>query len=105
MPSQRHYRILYHHRTQALDGQRVHINAIQHSLRQLGHEVIEVSPLPGGEDAGGSSHQTMRRRILTAVAERTPKGAYELLEMGYNLAGDRAMGAGARRARPARHRR
>jgi glycosyltransferase involved in cell wall biosynthesis len=42
----------------------------------------------------------MRRRILTAVAERTPKGAYELLEMGYNLAGYRAMGAAIRRARP-----
>jgi glycosyltransferase involved in cell wall biosynthesis len=100
MPSQRRYRILYHHRTQALDGQRVHINAIQHSLRQLGHEVVEVSPLPGGETAGGASLPTMRRRLLTALAERTPKGAYELLESGYNLVGYRAMAAAIRRARP-----
>jgi glycosyltransferase involved in cell wall biosynthesis len=94
------YRILYHHRTQALDGQRVHINAIQQALREQGHEVLEVSPLPAVESAGGRAVPTWRRRVLQSVAGLTPKGAYEALELSYNLVGYRALRAAIRSFKP-----
>ena len=37
-------KILYHHRTQAEDGQAVHIRALQRAFAAEGHEVHEVSP-------------------------------------------------------------
>jgi glycosyltransferase involved in cell wall biosynthesis len=94
------YRILYHHRTQALDGQRVHITTIQRALRQLGHEVLEVSPLPAVEAAGGASVPTLRRRVLEKVAAATPKGAYEGLELAYNFVGFRALASAIRTFKP-----
>jgi len=94
------YRILYHHRTQALDGQRVHINAIQQALRDQGHEVLEVSPLPAVESAGGRAVPTWRRRVLQSVAALTPKGAYEALELSYNVVGYRALMSAIRSFEP-----
>ena len=35
-------RILYHHRTQAEDGQAVHIRSLIRAFESLGHEVWEV---------------------------------------------------------------
>ena len=94
------YRILYHHRTQALDGQRVHINAIQQALKDLGHDVLEVSPVRAIEPAGAASIPTPRRRVLQTLADHTPKGAYELLELGYNVVGYQTLAAAIRRFRP-----
>lgn len=94
------YRILYHHRTQALDGQRVHITTIQRALRELGHEVVEVAPLPAVELAGGIQVPTLRRRFLSQAARIAPKGAYEGLELTYNLVGYRALTAAIQKLRP-----
>jgi glycosyltransferase involved in cell wall biosynthesis len=94
------YRILYHHRTQALDGQRVHINAIQGALRELGHTVVEVSPLPAVEAAGAESVPTVRRRVFERIAAFAPRGVYEALELGYNVVGYRALASAIRAARP-----
>ena len=94
------YRILYHHRTQALDGQRVHINAIQRALREQGHDVVEIAPLPAVEAAGGTPVRTWRRQVLEHVASAAPRGAYELLELSYNLVGYRSLAAAIRAVRP-----
>ena len=42
-PRARRLRILYHHRTQAEDGQAVHIRAMQRAFAAEGHEVFEVA--------------------------------------------------------------
>ena len=94
------YRILYHHRTQALDGQRVHINAIQEALQALGHEVMEVSPLPATEQAGATSIRTPRRRLFERMAAVAPKGLYETAELAYNLAAYRALSSAIVRFKP-----
>lgn len=94
------YRILYHHRTQALDGQRVHINAIQRAFRDQGHDVVEVAPLPAVEAAGGTPVRTWRRQVLEKVASTAPRGAYEVLELSYNLVGYRSLAAAIRAVRP-----
>jgi glycosyltransferase involved in cell wall biosynthesis len=94
------YRILYHHRTQALDGQRVHINAIQRALREQGHEVIEIAPLPAVEAAGGQTRRTWKRVALEALARAAPRGGYEALELSYNLVGYMALSAAIRRVNP-----
>lgn len=72
-------KILYHHRTQAADGQYVHISELTHALESLGHEIIMVGP-GGGEkrkmDAGTDSGPSLRDRL--------PSWLYELLEFGYS---------------------
>ncbi len=94
------YRILYHHRTQALDGQRVHIRAIQDALRELGHEVIEVAPLPATERAGAAAVRTRKRVVLQTLAEHTPAALYEGLELAYNLEAYRTLRSTIKRVRP-----
>lgn len=95
-----HYRILYHHRTQALDGQRVHIHEIQRALRAMGHAVVEVAPLPADEPAGGVARRGLRRRLLSTIAEHTPPGVYELLELAYNVPAYVRLSRAIRRVRP-----
>jgi glycosyltransferase involved in cell wall biosynthesis len=96
----RRYRILYHHRTQALDGQRVHIREIQKALVAMGHDVMEVSPVPSTEQAGGEQAAGLKRSLMAAVAEHTPAGAYELLELGYNVPIYSRLARAIRRFRP-----
>jgi glycosyltransferase involved in cell wall biosynthesis len=96
----KHYRILYHHRTQALDGQRVHIREIQQALRGLGHEVIEVAPLAGTESAGERITPSLQRRLLSAIAEHTPAGMYEVVELAYNLSAYRRLAKTIRSTKP-----
>ncbi len=72
-------KILYHHRTQAADGQYVHISELTHALESLGHEIVMVGP--GGNekrkmDAGTDSGPSLRDRL--------PAWLYELLEFGYS---------------------
>jgi glycosyltransferase involved in cell wall biosynthesis len=72
-------KILYHHRTQAADGQYVHISELTHALQSLGHEIVMVGP--GGNekrkmDAGTDSDPSLRDRL--------PAWLYELLEFGYS---------------------
>jgi glycosyltransferase involved in cell wall biosynthesis len=93
-------KILYHHRTQSLDGQRVHIRAIQDALRAAGHEVLEVAPVAAAEMAGTVPVPTLSRRFLGLLARLAPPGVYDLLELGYNLVGYRKLVAAIRRFRP-----
>jgi glycosyltransferase involved in cell wall biosynthesis len=94
------YRILYHHRTQALDGQRVHIHEIQRALRAMGHEVIEVAPLASTEAAGSDASRSRGRRLIEWAAERTPAAMYEIAELAYNVPAYLRLSAAIRRSRP-----
>ena len=74
-------KILYHHRTQAEDGQAVHIRSLQRAFAQEGHEVREVglvsragSGQASDEKSGGS-----RWGVLTHL----PRFARELAEYAY----------------------
>jgi glycosyltransferase involved in cell wall biosynthesis len=93
-------RILYHHRTQQLDGQRVHIRELQNALRAAGHEVLEVAPLTADEPAGAKPRPTWRRRWFGLLACLAPRGIYELLELGYNLVGYRKLARAIREFQP-----
>src|SRR5579883_2839492 len=78
-------KILYHHRTRSTDAQRIHIQEIVRAFEQLGHEVDLVSLVPidtaqsdAKRDAGEAGWKTLVRRI---------PGAYDLVQLGYNLVG------------------
>lgn len=71
-------RILYHHRTQAEDGQAVHIRALQRALRELGHEVREFALV--ARDAGASRP---KRFSPWGLVSRAPRWVRELAEYAY----------------------
>jgi len=76
-------RILYHHRTQAEDGQAVHIRALMDAFEALGHDIHEVSLVKRASDAGtpaGEAQGSSRWGWVT----RLPRFARELAEYGYN---------------------
>ncbi len=104
-------RILYHHRTQAEDGQAVHIRALQRAFEQEGHEVHEVSLVARRPDAPAPAPETVpadgagrdgREPEKGAGSRwgwvtRMPRFARELAEYAYGgLARSRIVGAGAR---------
>jgi len=93
-------RILYHHRTQALDGQRVHIRELQDALRAAGHDVYEVAPVAAAELAGSRPLPTWRRRCFGLLTALAPPGVYDLLELGYNLVGYRKLVRAIEKFRP-----
>jgi glycosyltransferase involved in cell wall biosynthesis len=73
-------KILYHHRTVSKDGQDVHITELINSLRELGHEVVVVSPplqTNSGFGAGGGKFGFLKKCI--------PRALYEILEFGYSI--------------------
>ena len=75
-------RILYHHRTAALDGMSVHIERLVSALRARGHDVRVVGPTAGEGRAGGSGGLEKLSDFLRAVL---PAAAFELLELAYNI--------------------
>ncbi len=81
--ARRGMKILYHHRTQAEDGQAVHIRALIAAFRALGHEVREAALVsreapPSPAHAAGSA-----ARSRYGWVAHTPRFARELLEYGY----------------------
>jgi glycosyltransferase involved in cell wall biosynthesis len=89
-------RILYHHRTQAEDGQAVHIRALQEAWRQDGHEVIEVSLVKRAGEAAGSSSGRSRWSALAHL----PRFARELAEYSYTAFARSRLVAAGRTDRP-----
>lgn len=83
---QKPLRILYHHRTAASDGMRVHIDEVIKALRDRGNLVEMVGPAAGG--AGGKSKlegfADFLRRLL-------PASLFELLELAYNISAYRQL--------------
>lgn len=83
---QKPLRILYHHRTAASDGMRVHIDEVIKALRDRGNLVEVVGPSADG--AGGKSKleglADLLRRLL-------PASVFELLELAYNISAYRQL--------------
>ena len=75
-------RILYHHRTAALDGMSVHIERLVSALRARGHDVRVVGPTATESKAGGSGGLEKLSDFLRAVL---PAAAFEFLELAYNI--------------------
>lgn len=108
------YRILYHHRIRADDGQAVHVRELIWALRRAGHQVQEVALVPkaGAEDAtgpapvagpgtaagegksDGSSKGSVWQRL------KLPRVAVEVLEMAYSRTGRKMLVQAAREFRP-----
>lgn len=86
-------RILYHHRTQAEDGQAVHIRALQRAFVELGHELEEVALIRRTESAAPKAGAW---RGIAAL----PRFARELAEYGYTPVAERKLLAAGRRFRP-----
>lgn len=74
-------RILYHHRTSALDGSAVHIEGLISGLKRLGAEVEVVAPSIAAPEAGAPAEG----RWLRAARRRLPRLVHELAECVYNV--------------------
>jgi len=95
---QKPLRILYHHRTAASDGMRVHIDAVVGALRSQGHVVRVVGPVAAGEQSAG--HSSRLERTADLLRGLLPPAAFELLELAYNIPAYLALRAHARDFRP-----
>lgn len=88
-------KVLYHHRTQAIDGQRVHIEALIHALRARGCEVIVVEP-----QSALTSNLVPGSRMIRGVRRLLPKCLHELLELAYSFVAYRSLRAAYLQHRP-----
>ncbi|MEM7201831.1 MAG: glycosyltransferase family 4 protein [Planctomycetota bacterium] len=102
------YRILYHHRIRADDGQAVHVRELIGALRRAGHDVLECAlvtkadaegpgrgPAPAvAAPAGAAAKPGLWQRLSL------PRWGTELLEIAYDLHGVRALLAAARSFQP-----
>jgi hypothetical protein len=79
-------RILYHHRTQAEDGQAVHVRALMSALAAEGHAVHEVGLVRHSARGAGAPAAADGRRRWGWVT-RLPRFARELAEYAYSVPG------------------
>jgi glycosyltransferase involved in cell wall biosynthesis len=86
-------KIVYHHRTQADDGQAVHIRALQQAFVEEGHEVAEVGLVAR---AGDGATNGASRRSRWGVVAHMPRFARELAEYAYTSFGRPKIVAAAR---------
>jgi glycosyltransferase involved in cell wall biosynthesis len=93
------YRILYHHRIRADDGQAVHVREMIAALRGAGHDVLECALVPKttssrpGPSAAPRPPSFWQRLSL-------PRTAVELLEVLYDHRGRSMLRAAAKSFRP-----
>lgn len=76
-------RVLYHHRTQAEDGQAVHIRALIAAFRAIGDEVREVSLVKRTDDGPATGERSNGKPGGFSWVGALPGFARELLELGY----------------------
>ena len=93
-------RILYHHRTQAEDGQAVHIRSLQRAFEAEGHQVREVALVQRAPSSSGRAQKRAQKggspwRAVT----RLPRFARELAEYVYTPVARPRIVAAARDAR------
>ena len=89
-------KILYHHRTLGDGAEGIHVKEMIAAFRDLGHEVIVLSPV--GEKTGqASSTRTWAERIKKLL----PRVCFEFLEIGYNAAAFLALWRLVRKHKPA----
>ena len=93
-------RILYHHRTQADDGQAVHVRSLIGAFEEEGHRVAEVGLVQhaGPARSGAQAKQSARRRW--GWVTRLPRFARELAEYAYSVPGRHRIQAEAARFEP-----
>jgi glycosyltransferase involved in cell wall biosynthesis len=97
------YRILYHHRIRADDGQAVHVRELIGALRAAGHDVRECALVPkaSGDDTGPASDgAAVHKRGAFWQRLRLPRAAVECLEVLYNRKGRALLRAAAAGFRP-----
>ena len=86
---------LYHHRTQGLNVEGVHIRSICNALVDLGNEVRLVSVTSANDDYSKTPSQQAklnpneRPGLLKTIAKHLPEPVFEILEFTYNLYADR----------------
>jgi glycosyltransferase involved in cell wall biosynthesis len=76
-------RILYHHRTAALDGMSVHIDRLVCALRARGHSVLVVGP--GANPQGRAGRSGRLEKLADGLRAFLPAAAFEVLELAYNV--------------------
>ncbi len=98
----RPYRILYHHRIRADDGQAVHVRELITALRAAGHDVLECALVPkaAGSAAATATAGEAPRRPGFWQKLSLPRTAVEALEIVYNHKGRSMLRAAARDFRP-----
>ena len=77
------YRILYHHRIRADDGQAVHVRELITALRSEGHEVLECALVRKADPP--AAEQRTSGSVWRHL--RLPRWAIEMLEIGYDRQG------------------
>lgn len=87
--------VVYHHRTQGVDAQGIHVHEMCRAFGAVGYRVVKVA-LHAEEQVGRVS----RPGLMQAIVSRLPPLAYELLELGYNLVGMPRLYQTVRRERP-----
>lgn len=100
--------ILYHHRTQAEDGQAVHIRSLVRAFEGLGHGVREVALVEKtgaadpakGETAAPGGAEGEARAFPWSLVGRVPRFVRELAEYTYTVPAARRLRAAIADARP-----
>ena len=90
------WRILYHHRIRADDGQAVHVRELISALRQAGHAVHECALVQ--KTGTAVAHAPARPGFWQHL--RLPRTAVEVLEVLYNRRGRAMLRQAARTFRP-----
>ena len=100
--------ILYHHRTQAEDGQAVHIRSLVRAFEGLGHAVTEVAlvektgqadPARGSAKAPDGA-ESEGRVFPWSLVGRVPRFVREVAEYAYSVPAARRLRAAIAQARP-----
>jgi glycosyltransferase involved in cell wall biosynthesis len=82
---------LYHHRTQGLNVEGVHIRSICNALVALDNSVRLVSVTSSNDDYTTTPKQTANKNpnkkpsLLKSIAKKLPEPIFEFLELAYNL--------------------
>ena len=82
---------LYHHRTQGLNVEGVHIRSICNALVKLGNSVRLVSVTSTNDNytkipvQKNNTNPNKKSSLLKTLAKRLPEPIFELLEIGYNF--------------------
>lgn len=82
---------LYHHRTQGLNVEGVHIRSICNALVKLGHKVRLISVTSTEDDylknptTSAKVNPNKKPSLLKTMAKKLPEPIFELLELGYNV--------------------
>lgn len=74
--------VVYHHRTQGVDAQGIHVHEMCRAFERQGYTVVKVA-LHAKEQVGRDSRPGLVHRLVSLL----PPLAYEFLELGYNLVG------------------